>query len=207
MKTKKVLAIAMAVAGATLVGCGGSKKMTSSSASVTDASAMRKNFNEAAEVEISTPCSGDGYYSTTELIRATGIGESMDQQVAKRMSRQAAMEDMGTKIGASVSALIMDYYKSTKQEMTEDLKRRFEGGTDVVVKERIAGCRTMCEKFTRNPQNNSYKCYIAIELGANDMAKAVHKKLTDDQILRVDFEFEKFRTRFNEELAKQDTNR
>jgi hypothetical protein len=36
------------------------------------------------------------------------------------------------------------------------------------------------------------------------MAKAIHKKLSDDQILRVDYDFEKFRDKFNDEMARQD---
>jgi hypothetical protein len=206
---KRVLRMAALVvmAGVMTTACGGSKKIATVPVSVTDASGMKKSFNDVAEVEITTPCTGEGFYSTADLIRSTGIGESMDQQMAKRMSRQAALEDMGTKIGAAVSALIMDYYKSTKQAMTEDLKRRFEGGTDIVVKERISGYRTICEKNTRNPQNGNYKCYMAIELGSGDVAKAVHNKLSDDQILRVDYDFEKFRQRFNEELSKQDSNK
>ncbi|GHT14589.1 hypothetical protein AGMMS4956_12670 [Bacteroidia bacterium] len=198
------IACVATVASVMVTACGGTKAV-----SVTDNSAMKKTFNEEAEVEIKDlPCTGSDFYSTKDLIRANGIGESMDQQMAKRMSRQAALEDLSTKIGVSVNALISDYYKSTKQAMTEDLKRRFEGGTDLVVKERISGYRTICEKYTRNKNNNnSYKCYMCIELGADDMAKAVHNKLTEDQILRVDYDYEKFRNRFNEELAKQDTNK
>jgi hypothetical protein len=185
-----------------LTSCGGTKPT-----SVTDKSAMMKNLNEVAEEEIIVPCHGVEFFSTGELIRSNGIGESMDQQMAKRMSRQAALEDLGTKIGVSVNALIIDYYKSNKQDLTEDLKRRFEGGTDIVVKERISGYRTACEKFTKHRETKNWKCYIVIELGANDMAKAIHKKLSDDQILRIDYDFEKFRAKFNEEMAKQDQNK
>jgi hypothetical protein len=185
-----------------LTSCGGTKPAT-----VTDKSEMKQKLNEVAEVEITGPCQGVEFFSTAELIRSNGIGESMDQQMAKRMSRQAALEDLGTKIGVSVNALIMDYYKSSKQDMTEDLKRRFEGGTNTVVKERISGYRTACEKFTKHRETKNWKCYIVIELGTNDMAKAIHNKLSEDQILRIDYDFEKFREKFNEEMSKQDQNK
>jgi hypothetical protein len=203
MKRVVLLAAVAALAGV-MISCGGSKKVTQA-VSVTDARGMSEKLQEEPEVEISSPCTGIDFYSTKELIRSTAVGESMDQQMAKRMARSAALEDLGTKIRVAVNALISDYYKSTKQDMTEDLKQRFEGGTDLVVKEHVSGYRTICEKFTR--KNGNYKCYMAIEIGSDELSKPVHKKLTDDNILRVDYDYEKFREKFNEAISKADGNK
>jgi hypothetical protein len=87
--------------------------------------------------------------------------------------------------------------------MTESLKQRTEGNTDLVVKEHISGYRVICERFTRAP-NQNYKCYMAIEIGVDDISKPVHKKLTEDQMLRIDYDFEKFREKFNDAMEKAD---
>jgi hypothetical protein len=197
--------IVMVLAGVIVSSCASSKRTTTPAVSVTDARGMSEKLQEEPEVEISSPCTGIDFYSTKELIRSTAVGESMDQQMAKRMARSAALEDLGTKIRVAVNALISDYYKSTKQDMTEDLKQRFEGGTDLVVKEHVSGYRTICEKFTR--KNGNYKCYMAIEIGSNELSKPVHQKLTDDNILRVDYDYEKFREKFNEAMSKADGNK
>jgi hypothetical protein len=201
----KYLTIAFMAVTALLIitGCRGSRK--TSAVSVTDPRAMQTRLHEEPEVDITTPCSGESYYSSKESIRATAIGTSMDQQMAKRMARSAALEDLGTKVRVAVNALISDYYKSTKLDMTEDLKQRFEGGTDLVVKEHISGYRTICEKFTRIGRD--YKCYMAIEIGSDELSKPVHKKLTDDDILRVDYDYEQFRAKFNEAMSKADGNK
>jgi hypothetical protein len=203
---KKVLLFAaIAVIACFLMSaCGGSKKVTQP-VSVTDVRATQTQLHEEPEIEISTPCSGEGFYSTKDLIRSTAVGESMDQQMAKRMVRSAALEDLGTKVRVAVNALISDYYKSTKRDVTEDLKRRFEGGTDLVVQEHISGYRTICEKFTRKGSN--YKCYMAIEIGTDELSKPIHEKLTNDDILRVDYDYEKFREKFNEAMSKADGNK
>ena len=153
------------------------------------------------EIEISTPCFGSDFNSTKTLVRSQGIGESMDQQMAKRMARSAALEDLGTKVKVAVKSVIIDYYNSRKQDMTEDLRRRFEGGTDLVVDEYISNYRVICERFTRTPSQN-YKCYMAIEIGVDEISKPVHKKLTEDQMLRIDYDFENFRDKFNEAIDK-----
>jgi hypothetical protein len=201
-----MIALVAIVAGLLLSACGSSKQ-ASSAVSVTDARAMQTQLHEEPEVDITTPCSGESYYSDRErgLIRATAIGTSMDQQMAKRMARSAALEDLGTKVRVAVNALIVDYYKSTKRDMTEDLKQRFEGGTDLVVKEHISGYRTICEKFTR--KGSDYKCYMAIEIGSDELSKPVHQKLTNDDILRVDYDYEQFRAKFNEAISKADGNK
>ncbi|MDR2286157.1 MAG: hypothetical protein LBE04_01585 [Prevotellaceae bacterium] len=204
MKTKQTMVAVMAIiAGVVATGCGSSKK--AQTVSVTDARAVKAQLQDVPEIEISTPCSGEEFYSTKEFIRSTAVGESMDQQMAKRMVRSAALEDLGTKIRVAVNALISDYYKSTKRAMTEDLKRRFEGGTDLVVQEYISGYRTLCEKFTRKGSN--YKCYMAIEIGTDELSKPIYEQLSDDDILRVDYDYEKFREKFNEAMSKADGNR
>ena len=63
------------------------------------------------EVEISIPCSGVEFFSTSALIRASSVGESMDQQMARRMSRQAALEDLGTKVGVAINSVISGYIR------------------------------------------------------------------------------------------------
>ncbi len=88
--------------------------------------------------------------------------------------------------------------------MTEDLKRKFEGETDLIVKENISGYRTICEKFTRNKANQNYKCYMAIEIGRDELSKALYNKLTDQQILRIDYDYEKFQEKFNAEMNKSE---
>lgn len=202
---KKILIFATVVAMAGMMSSCGGTKQAGSAVSVTDTRAAQTQLHEEPEVEISTPCSGTEFYSSKELIRSTAVGSSMDQQMAKRMARSAALEDLGTKIRVAVNALIVDYYKSTKRDMTEDLKQRFEGGTDLVVREHVAGYRTICEKFTR--KGGDYKCYMAIEIGTDELSKPVHQKLTDDDILRVDYDFEQFREKFNEAMSKADGNK
>jgi hypothetical protein len=205
MKTKQTLMVIMTVAAGLIVSACGSSKKAAQPVSVTDARAVQTQLHDEPEVEISTPCSGDGFYSTKDLIRSTALGESMDQQMAKRMARSAALEDMGTKVRVAVNALISDYYKSVKRNLTEDLKQRFEGGTDLVVKEHISGLRTICERFTRKDGN--YKCYMAIEIGSDELSKPIHEKLSNDDILRVDYDYEKFREKFNEAISKADGNK
>lgn len=161
------------------------------------------------ETEVNTPCSGPDYYSTSEKIRSTSVRQSMDQQMAKQMARSAALEELGSKISVALEAMINDYFKSTNRNMTEQMERRFEGMVQQTIDQKISGYRTICEKFTSFYDNNNtknYKCYYAIELGKDDLLKPIHDNLTEDEVLRVDFDYLKFKEEFDKEFEKADKN-
>ena len=155
------------------------------------------------EVEIIVPCSGSDFRTTGDLIRANGIGESMDQQMAIRIARSAALEDLSQRIRVSIGNVVNDYYKSINQNTSEDFTRRFEGLTELVSKETVFNYRTICEKMTRNTKNRNYKSYIAIEVGVDETVKHIHRKLTEAELLKIDIDYEKFREKFSIEMQKQ----
>ena len=65
---------------------------------------QRAEAQAAQEQEVEVPC-GD-YYSTSEVIRALGIGEDYEQQMATEMARSAALEELASQISTSVQALV-----------------------------------------------------------------------------------------------------
>lgn len=157
---------------------------------------------------LENPCSD--CVSTPEAIRAVAIRESMDQQMAKKMARSSALEEMASKINVTVKAVIDDYYNSRSVNMNEETKRRFEGLSRQVIDQSVKGYRTVCEKFTVSTKPNGaevYKCYYGIELGKDDVAKSLYKGLSSDDKLRLDYDYEKFKEEFNKQLNNMDQNR
>lgn len=187
MKTKRLILIAASICCMTLVAsCGGSKKTT----------------------YLEIPCSD--CVSTDAAVRAVAVRESMDQQMAKQMARSSALEEMASKISVTVKSVIDDYYNSRSVNMNEETKRRFEGLSRQVVDQTVKGYRTVCEKYTVSTKSNGaeiYKCYYGIELGKDDVAKSLYKGLTNDDKLRLDYDYEKFKEEFNKQLNSMDQNR
>jgi hypothetical protein len=48
----------------------------------------------------------------------------------------------------------------------------------------------------------NYKTYIAIELSAQDLLSAYNERLSSDERLRVDYDYEKFKETFEAEMNK-----
>lgn len=179
----------------TIVSCGSSKKVS------------QTEVDDAVEIK-NIPCSE--CKSTRDIIRSMAMRESMDQQMAKEMARSSALEDMASKIGTSVNAVIDDYRKSSQVNMNEEAKRRFEARSVQVIDQVVQGYRTICEKYTvskRPDGSRVYKCYYAIELDKEDVARAVHKALTSDQSMRLEYDYEKFKEEFNFQMNRHDSNR
>jgi hypothetical protein len=88
----------------------------------------------------------------------------------------------------------------------EEVLERFESLSREVVNQQLNGTRTICERLTKTPQG-TFKTYIAIELGAEDLLKSVNDRLSRDERLRVDYDYEKFKETFDKEMEKFERER
>ncbi|MFN7492439.1 MAG: hypothetical protein ACK5RG_05945, partial [Cyclobacteriaceae bacterium] len=64
------------------------------------------------------------------------------------------------------------------------------------------GVRTICEKLVQTKDGN-YKTYIAIELSADELVKQYNQRLSTDDRLKIDYDYEKFKETFNQEMEKR----
>ena len=170
-----------------------------------EAQRLKEEQEEAMrEVEVAVPCCGEEFFSTPTLIRASGNGQSMNQQVAKNMARSSAIQELTSKVKVSVEALVGNYYKSENINMTENFMQKFQEMTVQKIKEEISGYRTICEKYTKFMNNGrpAFKCYMAIEIGKDDLLKPVFETLTNDQSAQIDMDYETFKAEFDKEFAE-----
>lgn len=154
------------------------------------------------------PCAE--WKSTKEVIRSQGMAESLDQQIAREKALSVALTDMASKIEVSVKAVIVNYAGEEDVNKKMDLKQKFERMAVQTVDQAIAGYRTVCEKFTINTKPDGsqvYKCYYAIELDKEDVARSTYKGLTKDESLRLNYDYEKFKEEFEKQMLLHDKNR
>ena len=48
--------------------------------------------------------------------------------------------------------------------------------------------------------SGNYKCYVAIELSAQDLLAAYNERLSKDDKLKIDYDYEKFKETFDKEM-------
>lgn len=169
---------------AMLVACGGQKQMVQKS---------------QGDVEVIVPCSGPEYLPDGEHFRASAMGLSNSQEIASQKAMTAARAKLAAAIQLRVKTVTDNYISSYEAGQQEEAKGRFQSLTREVVTQTLNGVKVICQKIMKSPEGQ-YKAYVAIELGGMDVVKALNNKVSNDDKLRIDFEYEKFKKVFDEEM-------
>jgi hypothetical protein len=153
------------------------------------------------ETEVVVPCSGSDFFTTSKVFRANSIGESQDQVASKKKALANARNELAASIQTTVKSVTDNYLNSREMNNREEVEERFEQLGREVVDQQLTGIRTICEKLMRTEQG-TYKTYIALELSAADLVSAYNEKLSKDERLKIDYDYEKFKETFDKEMDK-----
>ena len=181
--------LALSVIGVFVIGCKGSK----------DVAAPK------GEVEVIVPCSGPDYFTTNKVFRSNSIGESSDQVTSKKKALANARNEMAASIQTTVKTVTDNYVNSREFNNKEEIEEKFESLNREVVNQKLSGIRTICEKLVRT-QEGRYKTYIAIELSADELVSEYNERLSKDDRLKIDYDYEKFKETFDAEMDKMSNN-
>jgi hypothetical protein len=154
------------------------------------------------EKEIIVPCSGPDFFTTSKVFRANSIGESMDQVTSKKKALTNARNELAQSIQTTVKTVTDNYTNSRSMNRKEELEQKFESLNREVVEQTLQGVRTICEKLVQTKDGN-YKTYVALELSADDLVKQYNERLSKDERLKIDYDYEKFKDTFNQEMEKK----
>jgi hypothetical protein len=157
------------------------------------------------EKEVVVPCSGPDYFTNNKVFRGNSIGESMDQVTSKKKALTNARNELAQAIQTTVKTVTDNYTNSREMNRREELEQRFEQLNREVVDQTLQGVRTICEKLVQTKEGN-YKTYVAIELSADELVKQYNERLSKDERLKIDYDYEKFKQTFDEEMAKRGKN-
>ncbi len=154
------------------------------------------------EVDVVIPCSGPDYFTNDKVFRANNLGESMDQATSKKKAMANARADMASAIQTQIKGVIDNYVNSRELNNKEEVAERFEGLTREVLDQKLSGVKTICEQQKKVVANGNYKTYVAIELSAQDLLSAYNERLSKDDKLKIDYDYEKFKETFDKEMEK-----
>ena len=169
-------------------------------------SGLKKAANQPipeTEVEVVIPCSGPDFFTNKKYFIANSIGESLDQVVSKKKALSNARADLSASVKILVESVVDNYVKSSELNNLEQVEERFEGLNREIIKEELVGIKTICEKLTKTTEGK-FKTYIAIELSAQKLVDKFHERMMKDDLLMIDYDYEKFKDTFEKEMGKLD---
>lgn len=153
------------------------------------------------EVLINEYCSSSEHFSTPEVFRATATGESMDRETAKKKARSNANAELAKTISATMKIVGDNYVNSTEFNNKEEITETFQEMSRTVVDQELKGAMKICDKITQKP-DGTYVSYIAIELSGSKIADAYNSGLSQNEKIKADYNYEKFKETFEKEMAK-----
>jgi len=180
----------------TMSGCKSSKVAP---VSVTDKKEMQKQTGMPAEVEVVFPCSGID--SDIDFLRETGKGKSKDRTMAKDRAYQEALSNLASKLAAVMSKEDMRVGVSTNAD-DEDFHDKMVDVSKKIAQANVSGYRTACEKYTVNTADDSYNCYVLIEFGKQKLVKQMYDTMSNDKMLRADYDFDRYMRAFDKDLKE-----
>lgn len=157
------------------------------------------------EVLIEQYCAGPEYFSDNEYIRANDLGESMDLSTSKKKAYSNARAKMAADIQVLVKSVNENYIDSREYNNVEEIEEKFQNLTYEVVKQKLNGIRTLCEKVTKT-SNNTFRTYVAIELAGDELVSAIGSKLSKDAKLKIDFDLEQYKKTFEKQMKEFEDN-
>jgi len=153
----------------------------------------------AGEVLINEYCTGDQYKSTKEAFRSTATGESMDRETAKAKARSNAQSELAKSISSTMKIVGDNYKNSTEFNNKEEVTETFQEMARTVVDQELRGAIEICEKLTQR-ENGTFVSYVALELSGSKIADAYNSGLSQNEKLKADYNYEKFKDTFNKEM-------
>lgn len=187
MKNFNLLALAFVTMGLLIVGCKESESLTPS---------------QQGEVEIIEHCTGTEFNTDKDHFRSTATGTSLSRETAKKMSRSNAEDKLARSVEATIEIVTDNYVNSTKFNNKEEVTETFNNLARTIVDQELRGAIIICEKLTQKP-DGSFVSYIAIELSGDQIAQAYNERLSNNERIMAEFNYENFKKTFEEEMNKQ----
>ena len=187
MKLSKNFSL-VAISTLILVSCGGQKEVTMTP-------------KEQGEVLLEQYCSGKDYFSDKKTFRANGVGESIDQMTSKKKARSIAQSELAKSINSTMQIVGDNYVSSTEFNNKEEVTESFNEMSRTIVDEQLRGAIKICEEFTRTAEGK-YKCYMAIELSADKLVAKYHERLSKDEKVKAQYNYEQFKKTFEEAMEQ-----
>ena len=189
MKTRITLFAIAALTMIAISSCKKEKQLTSTPA-------------DRGEVVIKQYCSTTQFPTTAENFRASASGTSQNQENARKMARSNASGQMAQNIKQTMQIVGDNFTKAQFVNNKEDANATFQELIRTTVDLELKGCVVVCEELVQTA-NGDYTCYMALELKGGNILDAYNNSLSNNEKLKADYDYEKFKETFDKEMEKR----
>lgn len=158
------------------------------------------------EERVTVLCSGPEYRSDSEYFRTNSSADSPNMANSKRMALSNARAELAGQMEVTVRSVIDNYVQDLTIGDMQEFQQRYEGLSREVINQKLTGTRIICEETTRTSEGR-YRTYIAIELSGDEIFEAMDERISRDDRLRLDYDYDRFKNTFDEEMRNLERDR
>ena len=144
--------------------------------------------------------------SSTDVFRYLGqhvaAGDRQMQQ-ARTMAANAARAELAAQVEATIKRVIDNYTSEYISGDNADFNQRVQDIARTVINKTITGTPVICEGTMPGSTPGNTICYACVELSGKSVMDGITSQIANDDKLRTDFEYEKFKKVLEEEMNKQ----
>jgi len=130
--------------------------------------------------KVKEPFRGRAYESNNRFFRATGKGESSQDNIAKGKADIAAKAELASQVETNVKEVTDQYLGQTSNEAAADVADKFQSLVREVMNTQIADVRKIGEEKYFNKKENKWTVFIAYEIKKNAMFRFMKKQAKVD---------------------------
>lgn len=131
--------------------------------------------------KVKEPFQGSAYESTNRFWRASGKGQSSQDNIARGKADIDAKAQLAGQVNTTMKQVADQYLRQTENEQAADVADKFQSLVRQVMNTDIADLRKMDEKKYFNKKENEYTVFIAYEIKKNAMLRFMKKQAKVDQ--------------------------
>jgi hypothetical protein len=152
------------------------------------------------------PCEGKKFSSDDKFYRANVTYDHINRATGKALANEFAQTQISADILTIVNQVSDNYRKTVELGANQVYQARYESMARLVVEDVASSARTICEVTTQNTETKKYTFHVAREVSKGDIINKLNDKISQDEVLKIDYDYEKFKETFEKEMDKRRGN-
>lgn len=133
--------------------------------------------------KVKEPFRGSAYESNNRFFRASGKGESSQDNIAQGKADIAAKAQLAGQINTTMKQVTDQYLGQTENENAADVADKFQSLVRQVMNTEMADLRKIGQEKFYNEKEKSYTVFIAYEIKKNSMFRFMKKQARVDKTI------------------------
>ena len=133
--------------------------------------------------KVKEPFRGSAYESNNRFFRASGKGESSQDNIAQGKADIAAKAELAGQINTTMKQVADQYLGQTENERAADVADKFQSLVRQVMNTDMADLRKIGQEKYYNEKAKSYTVFIAYEIKKNAMFRFMKKQARVDKTI------------------------